>query len=64
MRPMLGQLLHDLGKVDSREEVAPREVRQQVNFLVVLLPVRENGRAHNRLSRCALHVLVARPAGL
>ena len=62
---MLGQLLHNLSEVDRREEVAPREVGQQVDLLLVLLPVREDGRPHNRLARRALlHVLVAWTAGL
>ena len=58
MRPMLGQLLHNLGKVDRGEEVAPREVCQQVDLLLVFLSVREGGRPHDRLPRRALHVLV------
>ena len=34
MRPLLQQLLHDLGKVDRREEVAPRVVRDELDLLL------------------------------
>ena len=59
MRPVLGKLLHDLGEVDRGEEIPPREFGQEVDLLIVLLAVREGGRPHDRLPRCALHVLIA-----
>ena len=43
MRPVLGRLLHDLGKVDCEEEAMPREVGQQVHLLHMFLPIREGG---------------------
>jgi hypothetical protein len=39
MRPMLGQLLHDLGKIDCREEVSPGEVSHVLNLVLECLAI-------------------------
>lgn len=54
---MFRQLLHDLGKVDRRKEVPPREVRQEIYFLLMFLPVWQSGRFNYRLSRGLEYVI-------
>jgi len=48
---MFRQLLHDLCEIDRRKEIPPREVRQEIYFLFMFLPVWQNGRFDYRLSR-------------
>jgi hypothetical protein len=50
MRTMLGQLLHDLRKVDGRKKVPPGKLCKQLNLFLVLLAIREDSRLHYSLA--------------
>lgn len=57
MRTVLGQFLHDLRKIDCRKKVAPRELGDHVDLLLVLLAIRQDARFHDCVPRRALLAL-------
>ena len=54
---MLRQLLHDLSKVNSREEIPPRKIRKQINFFLALFAIGKRGDPSDGLSRRLEHVI-------
>jgi hypothetical protein len=49
MRPSFGELLHNFNKVDRTEKVSPREVGDQIDFLLNPEPIRVDDDPRNRL---------------
>ena len=56
---MFGQLLHDLGEVDRREKVAPREFCQHINVLLAPQPIREYSGSRNGAPGLAEHMIIS-----
>ena len=57
MRTVFRELLHDLGEVDCKEKVSPRELRKHVDFLVCCCSIWQDCGPRHSASRRAKHII-------